>query len=83
MHHSEQNVHISVLCGALWDMEQLHRGICEIGLLRFPVISFLAIVFQQTFARATTVELSCHVLNFVVIVVFGWQENEISITLEF
>ena len=28
-----RNVHISVLNGALWDMEQVHSGICEIGLL--------------------------------------------------
>ena len=28
-----RNVHISVLNGALWDMEQVHLGICEIGLL--------------------------------------------------
>ena len=27
-----RNVHISVLNGALWDMEQVHYGICEIGL---------------------------------------------------
>ena len=26
-----RNVHISVLNGALWDMEQLHSGICELG----------------------------------------------------
>ena len=28
-----RNVHISVLNGALWDLEQVHSGICEIGLL--------------------------------------------------
>ena len=28
-----RNVYISVLNGALWDMEQVHAGICEIGLL--------------------------------------------------
>ena len=27
-----RNVHISVLNEALWDMEQVHSGICEIGL---------------------------------------------------
>ena len=26
-----RNVHISVLNGALWDMGQVHCGICEIG----------------------------------------------------
>ena len=28
-----RNVHISVLNGALWDMEQMHSGICELGQL--------------------------------------------------
>ena len=28
-----RNVHISVLNGALWDMEQVHSGICELGQL--------------------------------------------------
>ena len=28
-----RNAHISVLNGALWDMEQVHSGICEIDLL--------------------------------------------------
>ena len=28
-----RNVHISVLSGALWDMEQVHSGICEIALV--------------------------------------------------
>ena len=27
-----RDVHISVLNGALWDMEQVHSGICKIGL---------------------------------------------------
>ena len=27
-----RNVHISILNGAMWDMEQVHSGICEIGL---------------------------------------------------
>ena len=30
---SNENVHISVLNGALWDMEQVHSGICELGQL--------------------------------------------------
>ena len=29
-----RNVHISVLNGTLWDIEPVHYGICEIGLLR-------------------------------------------------
>ena len=28
-----RNVHISVLNGALWDMKQVHSGICELGQL--------------------------------------------------
>ena len=31
-----RNVHISLLNGPLWDMEQVHSGICEIGLLTSP-----------------------------------------------
>ena len=29
-----RNVHISVLNGALWDIKQVHSGICDIGLLQ-------------------------------------------------
>ena len=29
-----RNIHISALKGALWDMERVHFGICEIGLLQ-------------------------------------------------
>ena len=36
-----RNVHISVLNGALWDMEQVHSEICEIGLLTKGKISSL------------------------------------------
>ena len=32
-----RNVTISVLNGALWDMEQVHGGICEIGLLQMNI----------------------------------------------
>ena len=28
-----RDVHISVLNGALWDMEQVHSGICKLGQL--------------------------------------------------
>ena len=31
--HMNRNVHISVMNGALWDMEQVHSGICELGQL--------------------------------------------------
>ena len=30
-----RNVHIAVLNGALWDLEQVHSGICELGHLEF------------------------------------------------
>ena len=43
-----RNLHISVLNGALWDMEQLHFGICEIGLLP----SFVGV-------HGTTMQRSC------------------------
>ena len=36
-----RNVHISVLNGALWDMEQVHCGICEIGLLQVQDIDLI------------------------------------------
>ena len=32
-----RNVHISVLNGALWDMEQVHSRICELGQLPVPM----------------------------------------------
>ena len=39
IHHSEQKCthffNISVLNGVLWDMRQVHRGICEIGPLYY------------------------------------------------
>ena len=36
-----RNVHISVLNGAFWDMEQAHSGICDIGLLCCIFLFFL------------------------------------------
>ena len=33
--HNYRNVYISVLNGASWGMEQVHCGICEIGLLTY------------------------------------------------
>ena len=35
-----RNVHISVLNGAFWYMEQVHSGICEIGLFKCASISY-------------------------------------------
>ena len=32
------SVHISVPNGALWDMEQVYSGICEIGLLQYGTL---------------------------------------------
>ena len=49
-----RNVHISVLNGALWDMRQVHCGICEIG----PYLHYLW-WYQQC----------CHVISFVIIII--------------
>ena len=35
-----RNVHISVLNGTLWDTDQVHCGICEIGLLQLKQNAF-------------------------------------------
>ena len=35
-----RNVHISVLNSALWDMEQVHSGICELGQLCAVILVF-------------------------------------------
>ena len=52
--------------------------------LRLAVILLLAIRSQQNFAHATTAQLSCHVHNFVAIIVLEsrWEWNEISIEFE-
>ena len=52
--------------------------------LRLAVTPLLAIRSQQIFAHATTVQLSCHVQNFVAITVLElrWEWNEISIEFE-
>ena len=48
------------------------------------LIQVLVIISQQNLAHATTAQLSCHVPNIVAItlLVFGWEQNEISITFE-
>ena len=48
------------------------------------LIQLLEIISTQNLAHATTAPLSCHVPNFVEIhlLVFGWEQNEISITFE-
>ena len=46
-----RNVHISVLNGVLWDMEQVHSGICEIGLLVTYENCYNLINFQLKFAE--------------------------------
>ena len=48
------------------------------------LIQLLIITSQQNLAHATTAQLSCHVPNIVAItlLVFGWEQNEISITFE-
>ena len=52
--------------------------------LRLAVIPLLAIRSRQTFAHATTAQLSCHVQNFVAITVLEsmWEWNTISIEFE-
>ena len=52
--------------------------------LCLAVISLLAIRSQQLFAHATTAELSCHVQNYVAIIVLEsrWEWNEVSIEFE-
>ena len=52
--------------------------------LRLAVIPLLAIRSQQIFAHATTAQLSCHVQNFVAIIILKsrWEWNEISIEFE-
>ena len=48
------------------------------------LIQLLMIISRQNLAHATTAQLSCHVPNIVAItfLVFGWEQNEISITFE-
>ena len=48
------------------------------------VIQLLVIISQQNFPQSMTVELPCHLQNFVAItwLEFGWGQNEISITFE-
>ena len=41
-----RNVHISVLNWALWHMEQVHSGICELG--QFRVVYFFSVVIDST-----------------------------------
>ena len=49
------------------------------------LIQLLVIISRQNLAHATTAQLSCHVPNIVEItlLVFGWEQNEISITVEY
>ena len=48
------------------------------------LIQLLMTISQQNLAHATKAQLSCHVPNIVAItlLVFGWEQNEISITFE-
>ena len=43
---SNRNAHISVLNEALWDMEQVHSGIWELG--QFKLHSFISSLYIQT-----------------------------------
>ena len=44
-----RNVHISVLNGALWDMEQVRYVICEIGLLSYTKSSIASEIMKETY----------------------------------
>ena len=48
-------LHISVLNGALWDMRQVHAGICEIGLVR--VTKCVYVVLQRSICMTLTTPL--------------------------
>ena len=52
--------------------------------LRLAITPLLAIRSQQSFAHATTAQLSCHVQKYVAITVLEWRWdwNEISIEFE-
>ena len=43
-----RNVHISVLTGALWNVEQVHAGICELGQLQENIFISRFLVYQLT-----------------------------------
>ena len=47
--HIDRNIRISVLNGTLWDMGQVHCGICEIGLLSNFVKIFHAEIILKVF----------------------------------
>ena len=48
------------------------------------VIQLLVTILQQNVAHTTTVQVSCYEQNFVAIILlqFGWEQNENSITFE-
>ena len=45
-----RNVHIPILIGVLWDMGQMHCGICEFGLLP-AIIARLVNLFTYIYVR--------------------------------
>ena len=47
-----RNVYISVLNGALWDMEQVHCGICEMGLLQSIFCYSMIAVFLAAYVSS-------------------------------
>ena len=52
--------------------------------INFSVTSLYGTISLQIFAHVTTAQLSCHVQNFIAIILLqlGWQQNEISIEFE-
>ena len=72
-----RNVHIFVLNGALWNIEQAHSGICEIGLFDFGICLFHRIhacsFIRQNicFGRNGCKHISCN--NFIPTSKWAWN----------
>ena len=82
-----RNVHISVLNGVLWDTEQVHCGICDIGLLGANNClahwgqNKMAAIFQTTFSNAfygQKMWLFGLDFNLIDFWVSGWQKQGIG-----
>ena len=84
----------SRLCNGFLQIDQIFQGLVSLTVflptihiqwkLHLAIIPLLAIRSQQIFVHVTTAQLSCHVQNFVAIIVFEsrWEWNEISIEFE-
>ena len=58
-----RNVHISVLNGALWDMKQVHCGICEYGPLEAMFSYLTDSPFAARLRLCNSLVLSCGLLS--------------------